>query len=162
MSARHKFLQVGCVASIAAELWSSYWLLQSIPTDSVLTSYPTTWSYVGEHFLAWAATALPIFLICFWWTKRYRLRRSPWLELMTVLVISCISELISSAYLWFIATLDGEQPKLWFESRFWAYMRARVFPWLIAYGVVLLIGICIEKWRHRHVSLVSNAGESIS
>src|SRR5215467_6271260 len=94
----------GWTAALGAELLSSYLLKHAGPTDTVLWNYPTTWRYVGEHFLVWAVLALPIFSI-----GRAIIsttRRGGWKD---VVMISCTvlgTEVMSSVWLWHIHDVD--------------------------------------------------------
>src|SRR5690349_18271167 len=115
---------LGIVAAAGAELWSSYWMLHSIPSDTILDYYPTTWSYVGEHFLTWIIVAFPMFTL-FCGTHWYVSGEGKLRDFMTIACISIVAEILSSAYLWFVATPVGAMPKLWWKGGFGTYLVAR-------------------------------------
>src|ERR1051326_5020902 len=121
-------------------------MLHMIPSDTILDYYPTTWSYIGEHFLAWAVFAVPIFTLFFGTHWRVsgvsRLR-----DIITIAWISMITEVLSSAYLWFIANPVGAAPKLWWRGGFSTYLLARSPSWVIAFLLILVIGLFIDKRR---------------
>ncbi len=138
---------VACfLAVLGAEVASSFWLLKSIPTDTILVYYPTRWSYVGEHFLAWAValSSLVVSLV----SVTGGLKRSK-LSMrgvsVTISVLSLLAELLSSWYLWFVATPPGVDPKLWYTGGFWTYVEARSLPWLVSFSLLLTIELIVAR-----------------
>ena len=122
-------------------------MLHEIPTDTVLRYYPTTWSYVGEHFLAWCVAAFPMVLVFFAARQRQGTRSNRWRDVLTVGVIALIAEVLSSAYLWWVATPNGEEPKLWYADGFGTYLWARAIPWTTSFMVILGTRALIWKGR---------------
>jgi hypothetical protein len=141
------------LAALGAELISSFWLLKSIPTDTILVYYPTRWSYVGEHFLAWAAalSSLVVSLISVTATLK-RPRLSHRVIPPAIGAISLVAELLSSWYLWFVATPEGVEPKLWYTGGFWTYVEARFLPWLMSFSLLAVVGMLwARKWNRSGV-----------
>jgi hypothetical protein len=105
-------------------------LLKSIPTDTVLVYYPTGWSYVGEHLLAWAVALFSLItsLVSVGGRLKVRLRPSRGGTLMAIGALSFVAELLGSRYLGFVAMADDVEPKLWYTGGFWTYVEARFLP----------------------------------
>lgn len=135
----------GLWAAVIAELLSSYWMFISFPTDSNVDYYPTSWSYMGEHFLVWSLVASPLFAILVRNQSRMRSTRINLRALSAVAVISLAAEVASSAYLWYFATLEGNVPKLWYVNNFGKYLQARAAPWGLSFVIILTIEVFIKK-----------------
>jgi hypothetical protein len=127
------------------ELFSSWWLWGSIPTDTVATYYPTAWSYIGEHFLIWL-----IFLAVLTILLKLTLRREFWMRAFglwhctLVIGAAIVLEFLSSSYRWYLGLQDGSRFP-WWRGGFGTYLAARLVPLLIS----LAFGSAMMIWRSR-------------
>jgi hypothetical protein len=137
----------GWIAALGAELLTSYLLKHAGPTDTVLWDYPTTWSYVGEHFLIWSLLALPIFSVGRAIVAKTS-RPGGWKDIVMISCTVLATEMMSSLWLWHIHDEVGV-PGVWYEDGLGAYLRARLLPWTIGFVAIFACAIVVHRWRRR-------------
>jgi len=129
----------------ACEVFSSWWVWGSIPTDTIGVSYATAWSYIGEHFLLWLAclgalaAGLRVIFTRTFWTRNFSIG-----HYILAIGVLILLEVVSSAYRWYLAVQDGSRFP-WWKGGFGTYFGARLVPLLVAFG----LGSCAVLWRGR-------------
>jgi hypothetical protein len=138
---------------VACEVFTSWWLWGSIPTDTTAAYYPTMWSYVGEHLAIWIVPFLAFVVPMAIPEVRRR-----WLELTVlqqcsvVVAVGLVLELLSSGYRWHLTAQDGAVPP-WWRGGFSAYVVARLEPLVSS----LVVAFVIVLLRSRVQAKVHNA-----
>lgn len=99
-------------AALLAEVWSSLAIMGTIPTDSVLTYYPSQWSYVGEHFAPWFLIFLPLAIATIFAALRLNTLigwKGFGIDLSIVAATGLLAVFLTSRHLWTQATMPGER-----------------------------------------------------
>jgi hypothetical protein len=126
----------------ACEVFTSWWLWGSFPTDTTAAYYPTMWSYVGEHLVMWIVPFLGLVaLIALPHVRRRWLALTVLQQCGLVIAVAAVLELLSSGYRWHLTAQDGVVSP-WWRGGLSAYIVARLRPLfsalLVTIGIVLL------------------------
>jgi len=128
----------------AANLAASLFFALRAPTDSIRVWYPTLWSFLGEHFLLFLVCLSCLFFVVQRLPANMRgsLRSRDNLGLSMLFgygILTVGSDVLASAYLWFVALQSGGLPTLSYpRDNFWNYLwlRELVFVSVFLTGVI--------------------------
>jgi hypothetical protein len=135
---------IDCLLALGlCEIFASWWLWGSLPTDTVAVYYPTAWSYIGEHLLIWLVFLVPVAVLFHAASKRGlgAVYLGGW-RFILIFGVAALLEFLSSSYRWYLATEDGTRFP-WWTGGFGSYLLARLVPLLIS----LTFAMAIALWR---------------
>ncbi len=125
------------------EIFASWWLWGSLPTDTVAVYYPTGWSYIGEHLLIWLVFLSPVAVLFHAASRRglWAVYLGGW-RCILIFGLAALLEFSSSSYRWYLVTEDGTRFP-WWTGGFGSYLVARLVPLLIS----LTFAMAVALWR---------------
>jgi hypothetical protein len=133
-----------CLVALGlCEIFTSWWLWGSLPTDTVAVYYPTVWSYIGEHLLIWLMFLAPVAVLFRAISKRglWEAYMGGW-RFILIFGVAAFLELLSSSYRWYLA-IEGDTRSPWWTGGFGNYLLARFVPLLIS----LTFAMATVLWR---------------